>query len=203
MKKSHRLVLIADHALIAITNAIALGGAVYNRSGEPDSTLALSDRELQLPCESWSGSENSELSLRLNWRVLQESASGEPLSVSRAHLDGPAVAASPAALRARRLGLRVLGCLRMYYRGRVWALDRRLPRAQPRRDEPRRPRCGRSGAQCPLHLASDDGRVLAQQRSRLSRVGASGTASRRVGSGLVGTPWAAPARSGLEPAASR
>ena len=79
MKKLHRATLIAGLALIAITNAIALGGAAYNRSGQPDSTLALSDRELQMPYAAWSGSENSGLSLRLNWRVLQEPASGEPL----------------------------------------------------------------------------------------------------------------------------
>jgi hypothetical protein len=78
MRKSQRLILIAGLALIAITNAIALGGAAYNRSGAPDSTLALSDRELKLPYATWAGNENSGLSLRLSWRVLQEPASGEP-----------------------------------------------------------------------------------------------------------------------------
>ena len=77
MKKLHRYTLTAGLALIAITNAIALGGAAYNRSGQPDSSLALSDRELQVPYAAWSESENSGLSLRLNWRVLPVPAPGD------------------------------------------------------------------------------------------------------------------------------
>jgi hypothetical protein len=60
---------LAGAALIALTNAIAVGGALYNRGGEPDATLALSDRELDLPWRWQEERDNSGLSLRFNWRV--------------------------------------------------------------------------------------------------------------------------------------
>lgn len=69
MKWTQRHTLIAGVALIALTNAIALGGAAYNRTGEPDSTLRLSERELRPPYIWRSGKENSGLSLHLLWRV--------------------------------------------------------------------------------------------------------------------------------------
>jgi len=43
---SRRRTLAAGVTLIAVTNAVALGGVVWNRSGEPDSVLTLSDRDL-------------------------------------------------------------------------------------------------------------------------------------------------------------
>ncbi len=39
---SRRCALIAGLVLMTITNAVALGGAAYNRSGEPDRMLNLS-----------------------------------------------------------------------------------------------------------------------------------------------------------------
>jgi hypothetical protein len=74
MKWSRRHSLIAGLALIALTNAVALGGAAYNRSGEPESVLRLTQRELQPPY-FFGRRENSGLALRLRWRVLQEGAS--------------------------------------------------------------------------------------------------------------------------------
>lgn len=41
--------LIAGIAIILVVNAIALGGVAYNRSGTPESTLHLSQRELSEP----------------------------------------------------------------------------------------------------------------------------------------------------------
>jgi Domain of unknown function (DUF4824) len=73
MKWSRRHSLVAGLALIALTNAVALLGAAYNRSGEPDSTLHLSQRDLQPPY-SWNKHENSGLALDLRWRVLQYDA---------------------------------------------------------------------------------------------------------------------------------
>jgi len=73
MKWSRRHSLIAGLALIALTNAVALFGAVYNRSGEPESTLLLTQRELQPPYY-WSKRENSGIALNLRWRVLREGA---------------------------------------------------------------------------------------------------------------------------------
>lgn len=53
--------------LILLVNAVALGGVAWNRSGEPDSVLPLSQREL-LRNSDWYA-ENSGLSLRLHWRT--------------------------------------------------------------------------------------------------------------------------------------
>ena len=62
--------LIVGLALIAVTNTVALVGVAYNRSGEPESVLRFSEREL-LPPYVWSGNrENSGLALKLQWRVL-------------------------------------------------------------------------------------------------------------------------------------
>lgn len=72
MNWTRRHTLIAGLALIALTNAIALGGAAYNRAGEPDSSLSLSERELRPPYVWRSQKENSGLALRLQWRVMPE-----------------------------------------------------------------------------------------------------------------------------------
>ncbi len=59
--------LLAGLALILLSNAVALAGVWYNRQGEPESQLQVSEREL------WRGGdgprqENSSLALRLDWR---------------------------------------------------------------------------------------------------------------------------------------
>ena len=74
LNRSRRIALIAGLALIAITNAVALAGAAYNRSGEPDSALRLSERELRRPYTSVANRENSGLTLELRWRVLQDAS---------------------------------------------------------------------------------------------------------------------------------
>lgn len=63
--------LLAGLALILLSNAVALGGAWYNRQGEPESRLQLSERELW---RSHDGThrENSGLSLHLNWRIASD-----------------------------------------------------------------------------------------------------------------------------------
>lgn len=66
---SRRHTLIAGLALILAVNAIALAGVAYNRSGEAESTLALSERELQAPYGRWNSKENSGVTLNLRWRV--------------------------------------------------------------------------------------------------------------------------------------
>ena len=80
MKRPHTL--IAGLALLALTNAVALGGALWNRSGEPEARMRLSERELQR-VEGWyANRENSGLSLRLRWRVLvEEQARGDLYSL--------------------------------------------------------------------------------------------------------------------------
>jgi hypothetical protein len=68
MNVTNRRVLLAGLAIIALTNAVVLGGAAYNRGGEADATLRLSERELR-PARLPAAGENSGLALRLNWRV--------------------------------------------------------------------------------------------------------------------------------------
>jgi hypothetical protein len=61
--------LVAGIAIILIVNAIALAGVAYNRSGSPDSTLLLSQRELGEPSAWRQDNENSGIALTLKWRV--------------------------------------------------------------------------------------------------------------------------------------
>ncbi len=64
-----RLTLIVGAGLILLANGVALTGVAYNRSGEPESRLTLSQRELSRPWAFYGNKENSGLSLSLNWRV--------------------------------------------------------------------------------------------------------------------------------------
>ena len=68
--------LLAGLGLILLSNAVALAGVWYNRQGEPESRLLLSERELR---RSWDGphKENSGLMLRLDWRMVRHDWSGE------------------------------------------------------------------------------------------------------------------------------
>ena len=70
MNGSRKHTLVAGVALIAAVNILVLAGVAYNRSGEPECSLRLSERELRVP-HVWRGSkENSGLALHLEWRVL-------------------------------------------------------------------------------------------------------------------------------------
>jgi hypothetical protein len=66
---TRRHTLIAGLALILVTNAVALLGVYRNRSGEPESMLKLTQRELQQPYGWGMTRENSGVSLRIDWRV--------------------------------------------------------------------------------------------------------------------------------------
>jgi len=70
MNRNRRFAILAAVALIVITNAVALGGVAYNRLGEPQGTLRLTERELGVPYVSTGKEENSGMSLRLRWHVL-------------------------------------------------------------------------------------------------------------------------------------
>jgi hypothetical protein len=64
-----RHALFAALALIVVTNAVALFGVWDNRSGEPESLLIMSQRELW-PNTWWRfKGENSATTLRLRWRI--------------------------------------------------------------------------------------------------------------------------------------
>jgi len=73
---SRRHTLMAGLALILLANAVALAGVAYNRSGEPDSTLTLTQRELAVPYNWDFTGENSGIALRLQWRTLVGQAGG-------------------------------------------------------------------------------------------------------------------------------
>jgi len=61
--------LLAAVVLTLIINAVVLAGVWFNRSGESDSAVELTERELSL---SHSDKENSGISLRLNWQRFAE-----------------------------------------------------------------------------------------------------------------------------------
>lgn len=61
--------LIAGIALIVLTNAVALGGVYFNRSGEAEARVVLTERELGFGWQSMDRHENSGLALHLAWRV--------------------------------------------------------------------------------------------------------------------------------------
>ncbi|MDP2824362.1 MAG: DUF4824 family protein [Sulfuritalea sp.] len=73
MKLTPWKTLAAGAALILLANAVALTGVVLNRSGEADSRLTLSQRELAMPWTWGMAKENSGLALGLNWRVIDAS----------------------------------------------------------------------------------------------------------------------------------
>lgn len=76
MNWTRRSALVAGLGLLAATNLVALGGAAYNRSGEPESTLRVSQRELRPSYAGVREKENSGLTLQLRWRVPQEGEAG-------------------------------------------------------------------------------------------------------------------------------
>ena len=81
MNWSRRHTLALGAALIVATNAVALLGVAYNRSGTPESELRLSQRELRPPFQWGLQRENSGLSLTLVWQA------GEPYGSTVAWLD--------------------------------------------------------------------------------------------------------------------
>lgn len=69
MKLTPWKTLAAGALLILLANAVALIGVYLNRSGEPDSRLTLSQRELVMPWGWGMTRENSGLAPGLSWRV--------------------------------------------------------------------------------------------------------------------------------------
>ena len=51
-------------SIVVAVNAVAIGGAAWNRQGEPEAVLELTERELELPPAT---AENTALALRLRW----------------------------------------------------------------------------------------------------------------------------------------
>jgi hypothetical protein len=61
--------LLAGGALVLLVNAVVLAGVAWNRSGTPEATLQLSERELELPYPWRDFREDSGLALNLRWRL--------------------------------------------------------------------------------------------------------------------------------------
>ena len=76
-------------ALIAATNAVALIGVAYNRSGEPESVLVLSKREIAKVGNWGFRSEDSSLEFGLRWRVSGGDTLGYAYGSDSSEEDGP------------------------------------------------------------------------------------------------------------------
>lgn len=74
MKLTPPKTLGAGAALILLANAVALTGVYFNRGGEPEARMTLSQRELGMPWGWGIARDNSGLALGLNWRVSDASA---------------------------------------------------------------------------------------------------------------------------------
>jgi hypothetical protein len=59
--------LLAGLVLVALANAAVLAGVAWNRRGEPEATVSLTERELQLPWDAGSDEDDTGLILRLEW----------------------------------------------------------------------------------------------------------------------------------------
>lgn len=94
---SLRRAFVVGVALVLVVNAVALAGAWYNRSGTPDATLRLSERELLLPWGWGPYAENSGMALQMRWRVAMTPPAPVPVGAPRrdtlAWLDAPAMQA--------------------------------------------------------------------------------------------------------------
>lgn len=87
--------------LIAVANALALGGVAWNRS-QVDSRLALSERELQAPYEYGDEAEDSGVALNVVWRVAPGSDGAEDIGAAPSWL-GYDYARAPAWLDMAKL----------------------------------------------------------------------------------------------------
>lgn len=64
-----RWIYIAAFLLLVCTNGLVIFGVISNRSGQPDTVIALSQRELDTPY-TYGVTKNSGLSLHLRWQAL-------------------------------------------------------------------------------------------------------------------------------------
>jgi Domain of unknown function (DUF4824) len=90
MKWSRSRALLTGAALILATNIVVLGGVAYNRSGEPESTLKLTQRELALPYAWGLTKENSGLALHIAWRVVEQESERPGTYMASYYGDGAA-----------------------------------------------------------------------------------------------------------------
>lgn len=122
--------------LIVLSNAVALVGVYYNRSGTPQSLLTLSERELYLPYGDWLHREdNSGLRLELMWRQANETGQLDWLHESKLRALGFRVPADGAERFSRQLARPVWLVLELdgpAYRRQVQRAQHALVEAQER-----------------------------------------------------------------------
>lgn len=70
--------LFAGLALIALANAALLAGVAWNRRGEPDATVILTERELEIPWHDFNDEEDTGLELQLDWQARWAVGEGTP-----------------------------------------------------------------------------------------------------------------------------
>jgi hypothetical protein len=58
----------ASAGLVVLTNLFVLIGVTYNRSGEPEAEITVTERDLPLSYVAYRNEENTELALRLDWQ---------------------------------------------------------------------------------------------------------------------------------------
>ncbi|HVG08368.1 MAG TPA: DUF4824 family protein [Thermoanaerobaculia bacterium] len=61
--------LLAGLVLIALANAAVLAGVAWNRRGEPEATVILTERELQIPWSAVNDEDDTGLDLQLEWNA--------------------------------------------------------------------------------------------------------------------------------------
>ena len=66
---SSRWLFVFGFIILVATNILVLSGVAFNRSGDPETLITLTERELRLPYKHMTR-ENGGLSLRLPWQVL-------------------------------------------------------------------------------------------------------------------------------------
>lgn len=78
---STRQLFALGFALLLLTNIVTLAGVVYNRSGEPEARITLTERELSPPY--YTHEENSGFALQLVWRNPSNQTNDQYLYYSR------------------------------------------------------------------------------------------------------------------------
>ncbi|MGI4849426.1 MAG: DUF4824 family protein [Janthinobacterium lividum] len=82
MKRTPRIAFVAGIVLIVVVNLVIFSMVAYNRSGEPDSILTITGRELgQMPSQRLRDVDSG-LVARLQWRVLPLAGASDPVNGS-------------------------------------------------------------------------------------------------------------------------
>lgn len=87
---SRRGLFLGSVAVVVLSNIVVLSGISFNRSGDPESAVELTERELQLPY--YFQKENSGLALRLDWSSSESELNAEKLKSIGFDIDDRAIA---------------------------------------------------------------------------------------------------------------